>query len=170
MDSIVTGRLIINEAELRDSHFFFELLNSPNWLEFIGDRGIDNEVDARSYIKSSLQKSYIENGFGLYKVSFREDLVPIGICGFLQRDYLDSPDIGFAILPKFEGMGLISEAASSVLNHGKTMLGFKEILGITTEENLSSRRVLTKIGLREVDKIKPDANGDELLLFSNLAT
>lgn len=163
MSILRTARLAIEEGSESDGSFFFQLMNSENWLQFIGDRRILTEQDAVNYIQNSLIKSYHENGFGLYKVILKANSTPIGICGFIQRDYLDSPDIGFAVLPNFEGQGLISEAAASVLAYGIDVLGLKEIFGITTENNLASRKVLTKIGMKKVRKIKPD--DEELILY-----
>ena len=162
-----TPRLIIAEASLHDVAFFFELLNSPNWLEFIGDRGIKSEADAAHYIESSLIASYKKHGYGLFKMVLKTSNHPIGICGFVKRDYLDHPDIGFAILPAYERQGYTSEAAMAVLEYGKTILKLHPILGITTSENKNSCQLLRKIGLRETGTIQPQQTDPELLLFSN---
>lgn len=161
-----TTRLTITEATLEDCGFFFELMNSKNWLQHIGDRGINNYEDAEAYIQKSLIDSYRKNGFGLYKVSHRETDQPIGINGFVKRSYLDHPDIGFATLPAFERQGYTYEAASGLLKYGREKLGFDAILGITTKENSASQRVLEKIGLKPRGKVKSPPENEELLLYS----
>ncbi|WP_420319836.1 GNAT family N-acetyltransferase [Flagellimonas sp.] len=163
---VETERLIIAEAKVEDSKFFKKLLNSPNWLEFIGDRGIKTEKHAENYIKSSLISSYNSNGYGLYKMCLKQSLQPIGICGFVKRDYLDHPDIGFATLPAFEGKGYTYEACMTLLQYGKKILRLNPILGITTSENVKSQRLLTKIGLTESGTLKPNSEKEEYLLFS----
>ena len=144
-----TKRLLIEQATLTDSDFFFTLLNSPTWLQYIGDRGIETQQDAITYIENSLMTSYSEHGFGLWKVSLKESGVPLGICGFLKRDYMEHPDIGFAILPKFEGKGYMTEAAKAVLEYGKLELGLQKVLAVTTGENQSSRQLLATLGFKE---------------------
>ncbi|MEM7484879.1 MAG: GNAT family N-acetyltransferase [Bacteroidota bacterium] len=166
LTSIHTKRLILCEANLKDSKFFNRLLNSPNWIEFIGDKGVRTEEEARQYIQSNLIDSYQKNGFGLLKMCLQDSRKPIGICGFVKRDYLDSPDIGFAILPEYEGKGYTTEACEAIISYGKTQLNLQTILGITTFENSKSRNLLTKIGLFEIGKIQPEKNKKELLLFS----
>lgn len=141
-------------------------MNSKNWLLHIGDRGINNYQDAGDYIQKSLIDSYRKNGYGLYKIVLKETNQPIGINGFVKRSYLDHPDIGFATLPAFEGQGYTFEAASQLLCHGKEKLGFDPILGITTEENIASQRVLEKIGLKSQGKVKSPPENEELLLYS----
>lgn len=162
-----TERLLLENASLKDSKFFLELLNSPNWIEFIGDRGIKTEEDACGYISNSLIDSYTKNGYGLYKMSRKDIGLPIGICGFVKRDYLDSADIGFAILPEYEGRRYTFEAAKATMNYGKSILRLNPIFAVTTEQNNKSRNLLNKIGLLEIGKIKPSGNSTELLLFSN---
>ncbi|PWL39195.1 RimJ/RimL family protein N-acetyltransferase [Flagellimonas aquimarina] len=163
---IETERLIICEAQIEDSKFFKKLLNSPNWIEFIGDRGVRTDKQAVKYIKSSLIDSYNENGYGLYKMCLKKSSTPIGICGFVKRDYLDNPDIGFAILPEHEGKGYTTEACMATMTYGKSELKLSPILGITTQKNSKSRHLLSKIGLQETGKITPKGGNEELLLFS----
>ncbi len=149
-----TKRLSLSEANLDDAHFFMELMNSANWLQHIGDRGIDDIKKAENYIEDSLLNSYRKNGFGLYKVLLKPLMEPVGICGFVKRDYLEHPDIGFAILPKFEGKGYTTEAALATISYGFEVLKFPTIFGITTEDNHGSKKILDKIGLRYIEKIK----------------
>ncbi|PCJ65534.1 MAG: RimJ/RimL family protein N-acetyltransferase [Bacteroidetes bacterium] len=167
MSILTTKRLILENATLEDADFIFRLLNSPNWIEFIGDKGIETMEDAIAYIKNSLLNSYETNGYGLLKACLKENNAPIGICGFIKRDYLDFADIGFAILPKYEGKGYTSEAAIATMQYGRSELNFSTILALTKENNHRSRNLLSTIGLVEIDKITPIGSNEELLLFSS---
>ncbi len=164
---VETERLIVEEAVISDATFFYKLLNSPNWIEFIGDRGIRTIEQAAEYIESSLIGSYQKNGYGLFKMCLKESSIPIGICGFLKRDYLEHPDLGFAILPEYEGKGYTSEACEALLHYGKDILKLESILAITSHENTKSQRLLKKSGLSEIGTVKPTGSEEELLLFSN---
>ena len=161
-----TERLSIAPAVLTDKEFFFALLNSPKWLQFIGDRGIKTVRDAENYIRNSLIKSYQEKGFGLYKLLLKPDKEPIGICGFLKRDYLDAVDIGYAVLPAYEGKGYTQEAATAMLDYGKTQLGLRTVYGITTEANRASQRILEKLGMQLINKRMDNDQNTELLIYS----
>ena len=162
-----TKRIQIEEAILSDSKFILELLNSPGWIEFIGDRGIKSESDAKNYIQTVLINSYEKNNFGLFKMILKAENKPIGVCGFIKRDFLEHADIGFALLPEYEGKGYAFEAATETMNFGKTNLQLNTILAITTPENIKSKNLLIKIGLREIGTIHPDIYDIDLLLFSN---
>lgn len=162
-----TERLLIVEADQNDADFIVKLLNSETWLKFIGDKGVKTKKQALAYIDESLITSYKKNGFGLYKLCLKSSLTPVGLCGFLQRDYLDHPDIGFALLPEFEGQGLMLEACNALMNHAESTLKFECVLAIVLPTNGKSCRLLEKIGLQKVGMITPKTGSQELLLFSN---
>ena len=163
-----TKRLRLREFQADDTQFIVELLNSPGWLQFIGDRNVRTEDQARSYLENGPIKSYRENGYGLSLVERKEDNRPIGMCGIINRDSLDTPDIGYALLPDFIGLGYAFEIASATLAYAKIILKIPKISAITTPENIKSIRLLEKIGLKFNRKIFfPDSN-EELLLYSTI--
>lgn len=167
MGSILkTERLILRQFEFSDAGFIMELVNSPGWLEFIGDRNIRTEEDSIQYLQRGPMKSYQENGFGLSMVTTKEG-TPIGMCGILKRENFEHPDIGFAFLPEFMGKGYAFEIAEATLKYAKTELNLDPILAITMPTNKKSIRLLEKIGLK-FKKIMyaPDKN-EELMLFSS---
>lgn len=91
-----TERLILRQFTIHDTKFIIELVNSPGWIENIGDRNIKTEEQARRYLQDGPLRSYEVNGFGLSLVEIKNDGTPIGMCGILKRDNLENPDIGFA--------------------------------------------------------------------------
>lgn len=161
-----TQRLWIEEASVANAPFFFALLNSPNWIKYIGNRNIQSEEDAESYINNFLVKSYRENGFGLYKVVQKEDNKPVGICGFIRRTYLTSVDIGFALLPQYESKGYAYEAAFCILEYGRTKLSLSPVLAITDKDNERSQRLLVRLGFHVAGTLQPDDEKAALLLYS----
>jgi len=57
---------------------------------------------------------------------------------------LQHADIGFAVLPEYENFGYAYEAAKAILKYGKIYLKLHPILGVTTAENLRSRKLHIK--------------------------
>src|SRR5688500_10193973 len=98
---ILSHRLILRQLELSDAPFIITLLNTPGWLQYIGDRYVKTIEDAEGYITNGPAKSYRDNGFGLLLVVERESGIPVGTCGLLKRKNLDHPDLGFAFLPEY---------------------------------------------------------------------
>ena len=165
MEILETERLMIREIVDDDAGFINALLNSPGFLRYIGDRGVRSEDDARKFIRERLRKSYEINGYGLYAVLLKADAKPAGICGFVRRDLLPGPDLGFAFLPEFEGNGYGTESSLAVLGFGRSELKFDDVYAITTLDNKASISLLEKLGFT-FNKTIDTPDGETLRLFS----
>ncbi len=162
-----TERLRLREFTLNDTKFIVELLNSPGWLQFIGDKNVKTEDQAKNYLENEPIKSYLENGYGLSLVERKGDNKAIGMCGIINRSDLDYPDIGFAFLSEFNGKGYAFEIASATMNYAKDKLNISKILAITLAENSKSILLLEKIGLKFIKTFCFPNSEEELLLYSN---
>ena len=131
-----------------DAAFIQELVNQPSWLQNIGDRNVHDRAGAEGYIANGPVASYARHGFGLWLVERKEDGTALGLCGLLQRDYFDAPDIGYAFLERFHGQGYASEVTAATLDHARTELGHDRIYASVVPGNAASIRVLEKLGLR----------------------
>lgn len=160
-----TDRLVLRELDLNYTGFIVKLLNTPGWLEFIGDRNVRSEEQAKAYLSDGPLKSYRENGFGLYVVELKTRLRPIGMCGLLKRDYLEYPDIGFAFLPEFTKHGYALEIASATVRHAIHTLGIPKVMAIVMPGNKASVKLLERVGLTFLKNIIPPGL-QELMLFS----
>jgi RimJ/RimL family protein N-acetyltransferase len=100
----------------------------------------------------------------LYAVELKDTGSPIGMCGFVRRDTLPGPDIGFAFLPEFEGRGFGFESADAVMAFGRDSLHFSRLFAITSKDNEVSGKLLEKLGFK-FDKLVTMNNGEELKLF-----
>jgi len=160
-----TERLILREFDTGDAEFIVELLNSPGWLKFIGNKRVKTLEDARAYIENGPIKSYAENGFGLSMVELKFVGVPVGMCGLVNRDTLDDVDIGFAMLPEFAGTGYGFEIAAATLEYAKTSVGLNRVVAITLEHNRASIALLEKIGLKFERLIDDPVADEKLMLF-----
>ncbi|MEQ8629220.1 GNAT family N-acetyltransferase [Ekhidna sp.] len=141
--TLETERLQIRLPSTSDVAFFYKLMNTDMWIKHIGDRGINSMEKAVEYIES-LKSKYHSVGFTLYVIT--QSKTPIGLCGLLKRDYLDHPDLGFALLPDFMGNGYIQEAATSILNDVFQNQEFSKILAITSPNNMASQSTLERLG------------------------
>jgi RimJ/RimL family protein N-acetyltransferase len=142
-----TARLVLRHLEPADASFILELVNDPDWLRYIGDKGVRNPDDARAYIENGPMAMYARHGHGLYCVELKSDATPIGMCGLIRRETLPDVDIGFAFLPRYRGRGFAREAAQATLDHGRDALGLRRVVAITSPDNQASGRLLEAIGL-----------------------
>lgn len=169
MTILETDRLIVRHFTLDDAAFILELLNDPDWLRFIGDRGVRTLDDARAYLINGPLAMYQRSGFGLYAVALKSSGVPIGMCGLIKREGLDDVDLGFAYLPEYRAQGYGYEAAAAVLADGRQTFGLKRIVAITSLDNEKSIRLLERLGFAFEKIIRLPGGDEELKLFAATA-
>lgn len=139
-----TQRLRLRHFKQSDAEFLLKLYNQPAFIENIGDRGINTLEDAEKFIKI-VQAHYQQHGFWLYLVEDKTSQQPVGINGLIQRNYLDVPDIGFALDKHYWSQGFALESAQAVLEHAKN-LSIETIAAIVSPNNTSSINLLQKLG------------------------
>jgi RimJ/RimL family protein N-acetyltransferase len=167
MTVLETDRLVLRWATVEDAPFFLALLNDPDWIRYIGDRGVRTVEAAAGYVSERLIESYRRNGFGLNVVVVRETGEAVGICGLIRREGLDDVDVGFAFLPPHRGRGYALEATAAALEHGHRAFALRRIVAITTPDNVGSIRVLERTGMRRERTIRLPNDSDDLLLYAH---
>ena len=145
MPLLLTPRTIVDTITLDDASFFVQLLNTPGWLEFIGDRGVTTISEARSFLTRGFLATYREHGFGYYLVRDVEGQ-PFAICGFLKKPHLQNPDFGFAQLPEYCGRGLAHEYARAILDYGSQVFKLDIVDAEVVSSNARSIRLLQALG------------------------
>jgi len=163
--TLETERLTLRELTTDDAEFSLRLLNEPSFLRFIGDKGVRNLQDARQYILNGPIASYNQNGFGLYLVVLKSTNTSIGMCGLIKRETLTDVDIGFAFLPEFWNKGYALESATAVFSYGKDVLKLPRVVAITNKDNVTSGKLLERLGLHFDRLIDLNGDGDETKLF-----
>ncbi len=165
-----TVNLILRVPELTDAKMLFELVNQQDFKHFIGDKKVATLDDAEKLIADSFIKHYDKNGFCLFvielKNELKNDLEKAGLCGLVNRPELDDIDIGYAMLSRYQGRGIISEAALAVRDYAKNELKLSQLLGITSLDNHASIHLLEKIGLTFKEEIYLGKETSKIKLFS----
>jgi ribosomal-protein-alanine N-acetyltransferase len=152
-------RLKIRPIILDDDVFILELVNSEGWLRFIGDRNVKNQAEAKSYIQKILDRPASHYGV----IECKDTKRPMGIVTFLHRETQSYPDLGFALLPDFEGFGYAMEACQIFLDTIKVGLKIQDkIIAITKSDNVRSIHLIQKLGFQYFG---PDAHDSQLSIY-----
>ena len=160
-----TERLILKPTSEEDSKFIFELLNTPKWIKYIGDRNIKTIDNAKDYIKTKMLPQLERLGYSNYTIIRKVDKQKMGTCGLYDRDGLEGIDIGFAFLPEYEQKGYAFEAAFKIKSVAFHEFGINAISAITTKDNTSSQKLLEKLGLKLIGTTKLPNDKEELLMY-----
>ncbi len=165
LPELETPRLTLRRLGFDDAPFLVGLLNQPSFLANIGDRGVRNIDDAHRYLREGPLAMYERSGFGLWHLSRKSDCAAIGMCGLLRRDVLPDVDVGYALLPEYWGQGYAFEAVDATLAHAARKFGLTRVIGVVSEGNAASIRVLLKAGMRFERMVSMRAGEPDVRLY-----
>ena len=165
--SFTTQRLSIQPTSEEDAILIYELMNTPKFIQFVGNRNIQSIEEARAYIRKKMLPQLHSLGYSNYTIIRKEDNKKLGACGLYNREGLDGIDIGFGLLPQYEGKGYAFEASQRILKAAIEDFKIKSIKSITSKENLGSQALLKKLGFRVSGSITLPGETEELILFTN---
>lgn len=160
-----TERLFLRPTTEEDAPFVLELMNTPKWHQYIGDRKVYSFDNAKAYIAEKMTPQLLRLGYGNYTVIRKSDQAKMGSCGLYDREGMEGIDIGFAFLPAYEGKGYGYEAANKIKQVAFDEFGLELIRAITSKKNLASQRLLEKIGLTQKGDIQLPGDKETLFLY-----
>ncbi len=160
---LTSERLVGEPLSQQYVAFIRKLLNTDGWITYIGNKNIHSDEDALNYINRIVENPAIY----YWVIKLKEDGTPIGIITFIQRTYLEYPDIGFAFLPAFQKNRFAYEAATALLSELKKEKTLKIILASTQPSNVNSIRLLSKLGFAFDKTIQEGADVFKIYAITN---
>ncbi len=163
--SFHTERLFLRPTDEGDAAFVLALLNTPKWLQYVGDRNVSTEDEAQEYIRKRMLPQLESHGYSNYTMIRKEDNTKVGCCGLYDREGLEGVDIGYSLLPEFEGNGYALEGARELIRAAKEDFAIATVKGITSKDHFASQNLLRKLGMVCTDKVILPDEEEELLVF-----
>jgi RimJ/RimL family protein N-acetyltransferase len=150
---IETDRLILRAWKEEDLLPFSQLNADPQVMEHFPKLMSLSETE--SMIKVIHQRQ-LEHGFCLFATELKTTGDFIGFIGLnipnYQTPFSPFVEIGWRLAAKFWNQGYATEGALATLKYGFQTLNLKEIVSFTATTNLTSQRVMEKIGMtRDLD-------------------
>ncbi len=151
-----SARLHFRPLTPADTAGMFALDSDPavhRYLGGIGGQMVSTLAQSAQTI-AYIEAQYAAVGIGRWAVVLRETGEFMGWAGLKLvaspiNGRHDFYDLGYRFLPRFWGQGYGFEAARAWLDYGFDVLHLPRICAYADTHNVASRRILTKIGLRE---------------------
>ena len=155
-DSILkTERLILRPWREEDLEAFAKMNADPRVREFFLSTQTRQESDKTAKILSS---EIEKKGWGFWAVSIPNVTDFAGFIGIRDVDFAapfaPAVEIGWRLAVEHWGKGYATEGALASLNFGFQVVKLDEIVSFAVKDNIRSRHVMEKIGM------KHDADGD----------
>ena len=104
--------------------------------------------------KNVIENIYLKSPLGRYGIVLKEISEFIGTVDLMNWSDGKEAEIGYIINKKFWGHGLATEASAKILELCFEVLGFEEVHAFCALENPASVRVLTKLGMIEMERLQ----------------
>ena len=148
-----TERLILRSFREEDVDVMAELFANPDFMRF--SLGV--------YTERKQTVAFIEKVMGWDRASMpsqfavvsRGEHAVIGYCGFHHHPEVPGEvEIGYRLHPDYWNRGLITEAARAVRDRGFADLKLPRVISLIHPENIPSRRVAEKNGMKVEEKLR----------------
>ncbi|MEZ5344517.1 MAG: GNAT family N-acetyltransferase [Pyrinomonadaceae bacterium] len=140
-----TERLRLFHWTVSDLPVLTKILSDPEVIRFIED-GVPFDQNRTLDFIYKMERSTRQRGYARWKVVERSTGETIGSCGYGFMEETSEIELGYLFARRFWGNGYATEAAAASADYGFNILGFREIISLTSPENVASQKVLQKIG------------------------
>jgi RimJ/RimL family protein N-acetyltransferase len=148
MATLSTDRLILRRWRDSDREPFARINADPRVMEFMPAILTREQSD---HLADRIEDHFVEHGFGLYAAELRDEHSFIGFIGlaipFFAAAFTPCVEIGWRLSAEHWGKGLATEGVRAVVREAFGNLKIPRLMSFTVPENLSSRRVMEKIGM-----------------------
>ena len=144
--NLETERLFLRRVDNNDCKEVLALRSNPETMKYIPRPLLQNEEDALAHI--AMIESKIESNEGInWAITLKGNPQLIGVIGHYRiqpENY--RAEIGYMILPEFNGQGILTEAVKEAVKYGFDIMKLHSIEAVIDPENLASAKVLEKTG------------------------
>jgi [ribosomal protein S5]-alanine N-acetyltransferase len=160
---LTTDRLTLRELLESDVQEIFLLRSDTRVNKYLDRQPCQTVEDALNFIRKI--NDNIKNNTGFYWAITKADNEKLigTICLFDFSDELKKCEIGYELLPDYQGQGIMNEALKKVIEFTFQTLGLNTIDAFTHKDNKSSTKLLLKFNFEET-KIS-DGTDPNLLVY-----
>lgn len=144
--NLETKRLLLRQIATDDVNEVLELRGNPETMKYIPRPLAKTAEDALVHIKMIDDKIINNEGIN-WAITLKGTTKLIGIIGHYRiQPENHRCEIGYMILPQYNGQGIVTEAIKVVLAYGFDDLQMHSIEAVIDPDNIASERVLQKNG------------------------
>lgn len=142
---LISERLTLRQLTINDHQDIFYLRSNPEINKYLDRQPCKTSEDAINFINAI--NNNIENRSAFYwAITLTSSKTFVGtICLFDLSNEKSSCEIGYELMTKYQGQGIMYEAAQVVIDYVFQQLRFNNIIACTHCNNQHSIKLLTKL-------------------------
>jgi [ribosomal protein S5]-alanine N-acetyltransferase len=141
---LTTERLILRKIKLEDEKELFNLRTNKDVSEFIGRPLVKTNEEARQFI-SKINNGIRNNEWIFWAITMKDQNKLVGtICLWNFSKDRSRAEIGYELMPVYQGRGIMQEALKAVIEYGLKNMKLNSIEAFTSRRNAKSIRLLER--------------------------
>lgn len=161
---LTTERLTLRQLSTEDGQDLFDLRSDTDINKYLDRQPSKTIEDAINFI-NKVNDNIKNNNAVYWVISLTSTKTFVGtICLFDFSSEKNSCEIGYELMTKFQGQGIMKEAAQVVIDYVFQTLKLKKILAFTHYENQNSTHLLLKFNF--VKSLETDKENPNLTIFT----
>lgn len=149
---LITANLTLRQIADSDVATLHRIYQSEGVLRYFPNP-TPPPLDRVQHFVAAQQKHWEKYGYGNWGVFLEGQQAIIGWAGLQYLPELDETEVGFLLDKPFWGKGYATEAALEAIAFGFQHFNFDHMIALVHPENMASRRVIEKCGMRYVDTL-----------------
>jgi RimJ/RimL family protein N-acetyltransferase len=147
IESFDTPRMVTRRPGDEDFDDLCRLFEDPAVMATLGP--IRSRDQTRRFLDDAI-RHWERHGYGIWMLYLKDGGEFVGYAGLRNLNVAgnDEVELLYALRAEFWNQGLASEAAHAVTDIAFNKLGLASIVAFTVPNNLASRRVMEKVGMR----------------------
>ncbi|MGD1859190.1 MAG: GNAT family N-acetyltransferase [Leptolyngbyaceae cyanobacterium] len=158
-----TERIICRRLLPPDVDEMYAVYGDADAMRWVDDGRPIERSECLEWIAVTLN-NYKLRGYGMSVLVGKETETVIGFCGLVHPNNQPAAEIKYALCRNFWGMGLATEAVKAMLAYGRRKLQLHEVIATVAPQNIASRRVLSKAGMKAIDKSYDEKSSSIIIL------
>lgn len=144
---IKTKRLNMRRFNENDLDYLYEITSNPSVMRYFPKTLDRAETDD---LLHKIVKNYELKGTSFWAAFTNETKDFVGMCGLLHQtiDNLEELEIAYRIVERYWYNGYATELAEACRDNALNILGKERVISLIRPDNIPSKKVATKIGLK----------------------
>lgn len=167
MVKLDTNRLTIRDHKEEDIASMHVLLSDEKAMYYLQDIKTNNMDESKQNLYEAIKEAQLENRtkyfFAIIEKETNEYVGEIGFTVIINSLEGKVVNLGYFILPRYWGKGIVTEAAEAVIEYAFCETNTIKIETGCIKENIGSERVMQKVGMVKEAELKK-----HVLLYSCL--
>lgn len=153
---LYSERLLLTAISLADEGEVFKMRSTAEMIAFTDSKLDETIEETRNYI-CKMNDGVDKGKWFIWAVKDAQSKSLMGSVSLWNfNEAKDTAELGYGLMPEYQGKGYMQEAVKAVMDFGYQTLGLKCIEAYTEVNHVSSKKLLESLGFKQTHRIEEE--------------